>query len=171
MEGVLSKVREYITMLGITGVIIALDQWTKYVVRLKLDVGEAWSPTEWLMPYARIIHWNNTGAAFGIFKAGGLLFTVIAIVVVLAILYYYPRIPAEHGALRFALTLQLSGAVGNLIDRLIYGTVTDFVSLVTFPVFNLADASISIGTAILVASIWVEERRSRDESTNRAHTP
>jgi signal peptidase II len=171
MEGVLSKVREYITMLGIAGVIIALDQWTKYVVRLKLDVGEAWSPAEWLMPYARIIHWNNTGAAFGIFKAGGLLFTVIAIVVVLAILYYYPRIPAEHVALRFALTLQLSGAVGNLIDRLIYGTVTDFISLVTFPVFNIADASISIGTAILVASIWVEERRSRDESTNRVHTP
>lgn len=167
----MSKVREYITMLGIAGVIIALDQLTKYKVRLELAVGEAWSPAEWLMPYVRIVHWNNTGAAFGLFKSGGLIFTVIAIVVILAILYYYPRIPAEYVALRFALTLQLSGAVGNFIDRLIYGTVTDFISLVTFPVFNVADASISIGTAILVASIWVEERRSRDESTNKhVHT-
>ena len=85
----------------------------------------------------------------------------MAIVVSLAILYYYPRVPAGQVPLRLALALQLGGAVGNLIDRLAMGTVTDFVSLGTFPVFNVADASISIGVAVLVAAMWVEERRRK----------
>jgi signal peptidase II len=153
-------------MLGVAGVIVALDQLTKYLVMFNLELGQSWSPFDWLMPYARIVHWNNTGAAFGLFKQGSLIFTVIAIVVVLAILYYYPRIPEKQVALRFALMLQLGGAAGNLTSRLIHGTVTDFISLSTFPVFNVADASISIGVAILIASMWVEERRSRNESAD-----
>ena len=162
----MSKVRDYIITLGVAGAIVTLDQLTKYLVRFNLEVGEAWSPFDWLMPYARIFHWNNTVAAFGLFKQGSLVFTVIAILVVLAILYYYPLIPKKQAALRFALTLQLGGAAGNLSDRLIHGTVTDFISLSTFPVFNVADASISIGVAVLIASMWVEERRSRKESAD-----
>ncbi|HEY44840.1 MAG TPA: signal peptidase II [Anaerolineae bacterium] len=157
----MAKVRDYLVLLGIAGLVIALDQWAKYLVRLNLETGETWSPFEWLSPYARIIHWKNTGAAFGLFQSGGLLFTVIAILVSIAILYYYPRVPSSQVALRFALALQLGGAGGNLIDRLIHGIVTDFISVGSFPVFNVADACISIGTAILIAAMWVEERRAR----------
>lgn len=157
----MSKVRDYFILLGIAGMVIALDQWTKYLVRFNLERGETWSPFEWLSPYARIIHWTNTGAAFGLFKSGGLFFTVIAILVSIAILYYYPRVPSSQVALRLALSLQLGGAVGNLIDRLIHGIVTDFISVGSFPVFNVADSCISIGVAILIAAMWVEERRSR----------
>jgi signal peptidase II len=138
-----------------------MDQWTKYLVRTRLSVGEAWSPFSWLTPYMRVIHWNNTGAAFGLFPSGSVIFTVIAVIVSAAIIYYYPRVPNSQVALRFSLSLQLGGAVGNLLDRLMHGPVTDFISVGTFPVFNLADASISIGVAVLVASMWLEERKDR----------
>ncbi|OGO11035.1 MAG: signal peptidase II [Chloroflexi bacterium RBG_13_66_10] len=151
-------------LLGLAGLVVALDQWTKYLVRSRLAVAEPWSPWEWMAPYARIVHWNNTGAAFGIFQSGGMVFTVVAFVVAAAIIYYYPRIPSGQLPLRLALGLQLGGAVGNLIDRLTNGTVTDFISIGSFPVFNVADASISTGVAILVAAMWIEERRRRAEA-------
>lgn len=164
MEGTLSKVRDYFVLLGIAGLVIASDQWAKFLVRTRLERGETWSPFEWLSPYARIIHWNNKGAAFGLFQSGGLIFTVIAILVSIAIIYYYPRVPSSKVALRLALALQMGGALGNLIDRLVHGIVTDFISVGSFPVFNIADASISIGSAVLVAVMWVEERRLRGQS-------
>lgn len=160
--GRLERVRDYLMLVGAAGLVVAADQWTKYLVRTRLAFGEMWSPWEALAPYARIVHWNNTGAAFGLFQSGGLVFTIVAVIVSAAIVIYYPRVPAGQLALRVALTLQLGGAVGNLIDRLAHGTVTDFISLGTFPVFNLADASISTGVAVLVASMWVEERRKRE---------
>jgi signal peptidase II len=160
---VLSKARDYLILLGIAGLVVGLDQWAKYMVRMKLAIGETWSPTEWLGQFIRIVHWNNTGAAFGLFPEGGLVFTVVAIVVSVAILYYYPQVPSSKRALRFALALQLGGALGNLTSRLMHGTVTDFISVGTFPVFNVADSSISIGVAILVGTMWIEERRGKTE--------
>jgi len=157
----LTKARDYAVLLGLAGAVVALDQWTKYLVRTRLAFSESWSPWEWLAPYVRIVHWNNTGAAFGLFQSGGLVFTIVAFVVSLAILYYYPRVPASQVPLRLALSLQLGGAIGNLIDRLAQGTVTDFISVGTFPVFNLADASISAGVAVLIAAMWLEERRGK----------
>jgi signal peptidase II len=159
MEARLTKAREYAFLLGLAGAVVALDQGTKYWVRTQLAFTESWTPWAWLAPYARIIHWNNTGAAFGLFRSGGLLFTVVAVLVSVAILYYYPRVPASQTPLRLALSLQLGGAIGNLIDRLLQGTVTDFISVGSFPVFNVADASISVGVAVLVAAMWLEERR------------
>ena len=157
----MTRARDYLILSGVAGVIVALDQWTKYLVRSRLAVGEIWAPVPALSPYVRIVHWNNTGAAFGLFPSGGLAFTLVAIVVSLAIVYYFPRVPGRQSLLRFALALQLGGAIGNLIDRLLLGTVTDFVSVGTFPVFNVADSCISIGVALLVAAMWVEERRHR----------
>jgi len=154
----LSKLRDYITLFGVAGAVVALDQWTKYLVRTKLALGEYWSPFPWLTPFARILHSNNTGAAFGLFPSGSAIFTVVAILVSIGIVVYYPRVPRSQRALRFALALQLAGALGNLISRLIDGTVTDFISLGQFAIFNVADASISIGTAILIAVMWLEER-------------
>ena len=146
-------------LIGCSGLIVALDQWTKYLVRTQLEVGETWMPIAWLAPYARVIHWNNTGAAFGLFPTASVVFTVVACLVSVAILYYFPRVPAGQWPLRVALILQFAGALGNLIDRLVIGTVTDFISVGTFPVFNVADSSISIGVAVLVAGMWLEERR------------
>lgn len=153
--------RAYGTLILISGAVIALDQVTKAMVRANLDFQQVWSPWPWLLPYARIVHWNNTGAAFGMLQGFGDVFMILAIIVALAILYYFPQVPKEDWPLRLAMGLQLGGAVGNLIDRLTIGRVTDFVSVGTFPVFNVADASISIGVAILIVGVWWKDREEK----------
>jgi signal peptidase II len=155
------KVRNYMILLGIAGAVVALDQWSKYLVRTRLGFGEAWAPIPSLGSFLRVVHWNNTGAAFGMFPSASLIFTIIAVIVSIAILYYYPRVPAGQVGLRLALALQLGGAIGNLLDRLVLGTVTDFIAVANFPVFNLADSSITAGVAVLLVAMWIEERSSK----------
>lgn len=151
--------REYLTLISISGTIIILDQTTKSIIRANLALGEMWSPWAWLEPYVRIVHVKNTGAAFGMLQSFGDVFMILAIIVALAILYYYPQMPRQDRILRLAMGMQFGGAIGNLIDRLTIGWVTDFVSLGNFPVFNIADASISIGVAILLLGTWWRDRR------------
>jgi signal peptidase II len=158
-----SKVKDYLVLLGVAGAVIALDQWTKWLVREHIEFGGQWLPEwlSWLSPYARIVHWYNSGAAFGLFQNGNLIFTTLAFIVIGAIIYYYPRVEAEDWTLKAAMGLQLAGASGNLIDRLLMGKVTDFISISVFPVFNIADASISIGVAVLLLGVWLKERQEK----------
>jgi len=153
--------QDYAILIGVAALIVAFDQWTKYLVRTLIPFGQSWSPWPWLEPYARLVHWQNTGAAFGMFQGFGLVFTVLAFLVAIAILYYFPRVPQSEWALRVALVMMMGGAVGNLVDRLTLGTVTDFVSVGTFAVFNVADASISVGTVILILAVWIGERKEK----------
>ncbi len=72
-EKIKKNLMSYLVLLPITGVIVLLDQWTKAIVRSNLALGEVWSPFNWLTPYARIVHWYNTGVAFGMFQDRNLL--------------------------------------------------------------------------------------------------
>jgi signal peptidase II len=161
--------RKYSGILFIAIVIVALDQWTKAMVRANIPEGTSWLPDSWLWisPYARIVHWYNTGAAFGMFKDASMVFTVLAFLVIGAILFYYPQVERDNWSLRLALSMQLGGATGNLIDRLTIGHVTDFISVGNFPVFNIADASISVGAAVLFLGVWLAERAERRERTGK----
>jgi signal peptidase II len=151
-------IRDYVFLFGITTFIVLLDQWSKFQVRTQLMVGEVWAPWDWLLPYMRIVHAINSGAAFGMFQGMAGIFTVLALVVAVVIVYYFPKVPREDWLLRLAMALQLGGALGNLVDRLQHGGfVTDFISVGTFPVFNVADASISIGVALMVFAMWFKE--------------
>jgi signal peptidase II len=151
--------RTYALLISIAGAIVLLDQYTKFLVRTRLALGETWMPLAWLAPYARIVHWTNTGAAFGLFQNGGMVFTVLAFIVSGAILYYYRNVERASWLIRLALGLQLGGALGNLVDRLTRGTVTDFISVGAFPVFNVADSCISCGVALLLIDMLIEQRR------------
>ncbi|HCE16382.1 MAG TPA: signal peptidase II [Anaerolinea thermolimosa] len=164
-------VRNYLILICIAGGIIVLDQFTKALVRQSLALGEIWSPWPWLTPYARIVHWYNSGVAFGLFQGKGDIFMILAILVALAIIYFYPRVPASDWSLRLAMGLQLGGAVGNLIDRLTLGHVTDFISVGTFPVFNVADSSITIGVIILLLGVYLQERKEKSQSARREADP
>ena len=161
-------IQKYWTIGLIALLIVALDQWTKWLVRTNIPAGGTWLPEslEWLSPYARIVHWYNTGAAFGIFKEGGMVFTVLAFIVIGAIIYYYPQVERSDWPLRLAMSMQLGGAIGNLIDRLTMGQVTDFISVGTFPVFNVADASISLGCVVLLLGVWWNERAQKKQEAN-----
>lgn len=155
--------RRYWTIGLIALVIVLLDQWTKGLVRANIPQGGSWLPESllWLSPYARIVHWYNTGAAFGMFKDASMILTVLAFIVIGAILFYYPQVSRDDWSLRLALSMQLGGAIGNLIDRLRIGHVTDFISVGNFPVFNVADASISVGAVVLFLGVWLQERAER----------
>ncbi len=160
----LKYIPDYLTLLVFAGAIIILDQLSKGAVRANLALGEMWVPWDWLAPYARIVHWKNTGAAFGILPGLSVVFTILPMIVAVVILYYYPRVPREDWILRLAMTMQFGGAVGNLFDRLTIGWVTDFISVWKFPVFNIADACITMGTVILILGIWHKERTQESSS-------
>lgn len=154
-------VKNYVVLLMMGGGILLLDQLTKNWVRTNLSAYESWMPLEWLAPYLRIINTSNTGAAFGIFKQGGGVISILAAVVSLVIIYYFPRIQNRDWFIKLALGLQLGGALGNLYDRIFYGPVTDFIALGRFPVFNVADSSITVGAATLLLGVWLTERKAK----------
>ena len=80
------------------------------------------------------------------------------------LIYYFPQVDKKDWTLRLAMSMQLAGASGNLIDRLMRdGKVTDFISVGTFPVFNVADASISVGTVVLLLGVYLQERAAQKE--------
>ncbi|MCH7663990.1 MAG: signal peptidase II [Chloroflexi bacterium] len=153
--------KSYLLLLILAGGILVLDQMTKNWVRTNIAQFDTWMPVDWLAPFARIVNVENTGAAFGIFKQGGGVFTVLAIIVSIVIIFYFPRIPNRDWFIKLPLGMQLGGALGNLFDRLVYGPVTDFIAVGTFPVFNVADSSIFVGTAILILGVWMAERKEK----------
>ncbi len=91
---------------------------------------------------------------------------VLGIAVIAAILYYYPRVDRSDWTLRLAMMLQLGGAAGNLVDRFRMGRVTDFISVGTFPVFNIADSAITVGVIVLLLGVWVRERSPKLQASD-----
>ena len=150
---------DYVVIILVAVIIVTSDQLAKVWVRANVPLGGDWLPGQmaWLMPYARVRFWYNSGAAFGLFANGNLVFMALAIIVAGAILYYFPRVSRKDWWLRLALMLQFSGAVGNLTDRIQFGHVTDFISVGNFAIFNIADASISVGVAVMILGVWINE--------------
>ncbi|HOQ69089.1 MAG TPA: signal peptidase II [Anaerolineaceae bacterium] len=142
--------------------IVTLDQVLKKIVITHLPYGEVWSPWEWLTPYARIVHWSNTGVAFGMLQGMNPVFIGLAVLVSFGIVYYYPKIEKKDWMIKLALMMELGGAVGNLVDRIKYGHVIDFISVGTFPVWNIADACITVGVIILLLGVWLQEKREKN---------
>lgn len=146
----------FLSLAIVAGLIIWLDQTTKDWVRMNLSLGDTWRPFDWMPSWVRIVHWQNSGAAFGLFQNAGGIFAILAVIVTLMIVFYFPRIQRGDWALRLAMGLQLGGALGNLIDRLQHNLkVTDFIAVGDFPVFNIADSAITLGVVILFFSIWL----------------
>ena len=122
-------------------------------------------------PYLQFVHTQNTGAAFSLGRGLGPLFALLAAGVCAAILLYLPRLPSRDLALRLALGLLLGGALGNLIDRILYGQVTDFISIRFFAIVNLADVSITCGAVVLFLWLWIKERRERKAALEKPMGP
>lgn len=159
--------RKTFWLLIVALVIVAVDQATKQLVVTKIPYGGMWSPWDWLTPYARIVHWSNTGVAFGMLQGMNPVFIVLAIIVSGMIIYYYPKVEKTDTLLRLALMLELGGALGNLVDRIRFGHVVDFISLGNFAVFNVADSCITVGVFILLIGVWVQEKRARSRQAGQ----
>jgi len=162
-------IKTYWLLILVAGTVILFDQVTKAIVRASLPFGGSWTPFEGLAPFLKIVHWENTGAAFGMFQGGGLIFGILAVVVTIFIVFYYPQIPEQFVIMRIALAMQMGGAIGNLIDRIQFGPVTDFIAVGAFPVFNIADASITVGVAVLLLMLWVHERKGNPDVSDGEH--
>jgi signal peptidase II len=146
---------------------LAGDQVSKYVVTSTLKLYEAWTPFPAMANWFEIRYVANTGAAFGIFQNSNTFFVVISSVISLAILFYYWFLPDGKSWMRFSMGLQLGGAVGNLIDRLLVGYVVDFFNFHIWPVFNVADMSIVSGTILLAFLLLREDWQERKEVKTR----
>jgi signal peptidase II len=129
-------------------VVVALDQVTKHLFWRN---GQNY---EIIPGYFNVTLVKNAGAAFGMFQGARAFFVVASIVAVVLIVYLGIRLPREQRRRRFLLGLILGGAVGNLIDRVASGQVIDFVQIGVaghyWPVFNVADAGVTIGAALLI---------------------
>ncbi len=135
-----------------TALVVVFDQATKYLVRHNLDLH---ATIQVVGDFFRLTYVENSGIVFGIKVGGALpLFTVLSIVATILILYYFYRERANHLGVRISLALILGGAVGNLIDRLFFGRVVDFLDFgvggYRFFVFNVADSAVTVGVALFL---------------------
>ena len=154
------KTKSTLMLVLIALVVISLDQLTKRAVQQNLALGESllvFPPWE----FVRIVHWVNTGAAFGMFQGGNAVLIGLTVAITLAILVYYQSLPEDHLFQRICLALMVGGSIGNLIDRLTLGYVVDFVAVGRFPVFNLADSCVTVSVILLLISTIIEERKAQ----------
>jgi signal peptidase II len=136
----------------VLALVVLIDQVTKALVRNGIEVGEEDS----ILPAITLVHVRNTGVAFGAFSGGGIIVVALVALALSALLYYFvthidkPLIWLPTGML-------LGGSIGNIIDRVRDGAVTDFVKLPAWPAFNVADISITFGVLVL---LWVIEQQN-----------
>ena len=145
--------------------VVVLDQWTKWLVEVHLPHGTSHPVID---RFFSLTHVQNTGVAFGLFArhgADGGSWTLIAlgIVALVAVIVYFRLTPADHRLLLSALALIVGGAVGNLIDRLATGAVTDFLDVYVgthhWPAFNVADSAITVGIVLMLADSFIAHRQ------------
>jgi signal peptidase II len=155
-------------------VVVVLDRTTKGMIIAKIDPG-SWVE---LVPGVALTHINNRGIAFSLFAGGGPLTRMLLHLVIFTSVVIIAAMVVRHGhhsrlgGLAFGLIL--GGAVGNLIDRVLYGAVIDFVHLWarfggrvwSWPDFNVADASISVGAALLIANEFRSHRSDEDDASD-----
>ncbi len=148
---------QWLALLVVAAAAIAADQVTKQVVGRTLALGES---VDIVGPFS-IHHVQNSGIAFGLFASRtGLVIGVTAVAVGL-MLWFFARSGRRHPVLPVALGLVIGGSIANLIDRVRLGHVTDFLDLVAWPAFNLADTFIVVGVAILFGALVLADRSHR----------
>lgn len=142
----------------LVSILLFLDQLTKYLIMSKFILGQ----TVVLLPFFQLTYITNTGVSFGMFSGGNKLFALFTAVVLAGFIFWYIKNKATLTRwLKLALIMIISGAAGNLIDRIVHGAVIDFLEFHYknhyFPVFNIADSCISAGGVILFISVLHSE--------------
>ena len=152
-------------ILIVAGLVVALDQGSKYLVSHNLPLGGAWSPFPGPTPFFQIVYTYNTGVAFGLFKDLGVVFILVPLIISGVIVYYARRVRPDQKLIAFALGLMLGGALGNVIDRIrLGGGVLDFfeVGIGSFRnASNFADWSIVAGVILWALAMFLDERKQK----------
>lgn len=137
--------KDVIIFVAIALLTIFLDQLTKYYIALKMP--------EWNLGFLSIHFVQNTGAGFGVLKGEMAILAIISTIVLMGVIFFYNKIPKEK-LVRGLFALFLGGVAGNLIDRIFRQYVVDFIDVGFWPVFNIADAAISVSVIGLVLYYW-----------------
>lgn len=149
---------------GLAAFVILLDQWTKWLIVKNMELGERISVWD---PWLGILSHRNRGAAWGMLEGQIWLFTIVTIGVIIGILYFYHKEAVGKPMYQVSLMLLLGGAIGNFIDRLMFGEVVDFIDTYIpiinyhFPIFNIADAALTIAVIMLLITIIVEDQAEK----------
>lgn len=152
---------------GLVAVAVALDQWIKYLVETRLVLHEQVD----VLPFLALYRTYNTGIAFSMLSSfGDTGLIVVSLAVIAFVLYLASRSAGDQWLARIGFALIIGGAVGNLIDRAVYGHVIDYILFHTpvwsFAVFNLADAFITVGAiVVLVEELFGWGRQQKDAGT------
>ena len=154
-------------LLGIIVAIIALDQWSKWAIKTSFNLYQSEPVIQDLLHFTYV---TNDGMAFGLsFPGGKHILLVMTILLTGFIIGFLWKEREGHPLVKYGLALILSGAIGNLIDRLLYGKVVDFLDLMIgefhWYIFNVADSSVTIGMVLfIIHSIIYESSHLKNES-------
>ncbi|ARK22653.1 MULTISPECIES: signal peptidase II [Sporosarcina] len=149
---------------AIAVLVIGLDQLTKWLIVKNMELGEHISVLD---PYIALLSHRNRGAAWGMLEGKMWLFFIVTIVVVVAIIYFFHTEGKKDRLLGVSLMLLLGGAIGNFIDRLVRGEVVDFISVLIpvinydFPIFNVADAALTIAVILILLHVLLDEKKKK----------
>ena len=149
---------------GLAAFVVLLDQWTKWLIVKNMEFGERISVWD---PWFGILSHRNRGAAWGMLQGQMWLFTIVTLAVIVAIIYFYHKEAKGKPLFQVSLMLLLGGAIGNFIDRLFRGEVVDFMDVLIpvinydFPIFNIADAALTISVIMLLIAIVIEEQEGK----------
>ena len=155
-------------LLGIIVAIIALDQWSKWAIKTSFNLYQSKPVIQDLLHFTYV---TNDGMAFGLsFPGGKHILLVVTILLTGFILGFLWKEKNGHPLIKYGLALILSGAIGNLIDRLLHGKVVDFLDLMigdfNWYIFNIADSSVTVGMILfIIHSFYFEQKQSNDELT------
>ncbi|WP_198134387.1 signal peptidase II [Pontibacillus litoralis] len=146
-------------------VVVIIDQITKWIVVQTMEIGEQIPIIE---PFLYLTSHRNTGAAWGILEGRMMFFYIITTIVIIGIVYYMQTYAKNSKLLGVSLALLLGGAIGNFIDRLFRKEVVDFVDTYigsyNYPIFNVADAALVVGVALVFIATLMDERKVRKEA-------
>ncbi|BAC13441.1 signal peptidase II [Oceanobacillus iheyensis] len=145
--------------------LVIIDQLTKWLVVSRMELGESISVID---NFFYITSHRNTGAAWGILEGQMLLFYIITTIVIIGIIYFLHTHAKGDKLLSVALVVILGGAIGNFIDRIFRQEVVDFANFYifdyNFPIFNVADSSLTIGVILFLIATILEEKRQKGKS-------
>ena len=143
-------------------IIIALDQLTKYMIVKSLEIGDSVKVIKNLL---HITSHRNEGAAWGILQGKMWLFYIVTIVVLVILVMFFKSEGYGKPLIQFGLSLLIAGSIGNFIDRLFRSEVVDFIDTYifgyNFPIFNVADAALTIGVIVLIIVILFEGKEEK----------
>jgi signal peptidase II len=136
--------------------VVFFDQLTKFLIRDNMSIGQSVPSSG----FFRLTYYENSGTIFGLFQNATVILTVVSIIAIGFLVYFYRSQRAPTLIMRGAIGILMGGAIGNLIDRLALGGVTDFVDVGRWPIFNIADASITVGIFLLIVVTSVAPKKN-----------